>query len=195
MVWGGTSWYSFAVPSTEEIDLHADCTPASESATVIQALINTNSLPTTLALANAIYSNPGATALGALDAYGIPSYLPPGVVQDMLEGTASWGDDLAALADSMGETVADLTGEGASLLEQGTGAILATLSGLIDWVGSFWDRLQAVTISLLVPDEGWVRTEFASNLEDLRDRLMLIFPFSYFQVAWDLQEYIEGASQ
>lgn len=140
----------------------------SEAAVVVQALANSG-LPGYVALAGSALANPGGVSLAALDAWGIPPYLPPGAVHDKLDFAGSWGDGLSGAADELASKVASLP--------LGFDAIGKGISSLMAWFGAFWDNVQSVVYAWVVPNPDWMQLEVPRVVGEMSDDLEGRAPF------------------
>jgi len=170
----------------------ATCALESEAAVVIDSLSTAGGLGHVL-LAAATLANPGATVLGAADAWGVPGVLPPSAIHDGLEFADSWGDDLSAVADDLASDVASLTADGASLVERGLGGVLSGISELVRWVGGLGDWLESFVRYLFTPNPDWIRIEVRDRFSEFSDELEQGFPFAYIAEVRGIIAVFEGA--
>lgn len=159
------------------VEHYYSCEYPSETAAMVEALIG-DGLPGWMGLAAAAIANPAGTILGAVDSYGVPSVLPPGVIKDALDPVSSWGNDLEQTADDLASRAASMTVDGANLLEQGVGSLLHGFGELVRWVGDFFDSLQAFALHIFTVNGDWLRITVRGRLEAMQADLSGRFPFS-----------------
>lgn len=180
------------VPPDSWCTEHLECDPGSEAAVVFENL-STEGAVGRMLLAGSALADPSHAVLGAVDTWGIPGYIPPGQIHEDLQFMESWGDDLSSKADDLASVVESMTVEGATLVERGIGGILDGVRGLLSWLGSFFDRIQAWVVSMTLPNEEWIRHVWKSDLEDLQQQMLELPPFSYIAWVQSLGELFESA--
>jgi len=151
----------------------------SEAAVVIEALAASGA-PGHVLLAASALSNPGGVSLAAVDAWGIPSYLPPGAVHDTLDFADSWGDDLSGAADALASKVASLPLGFAELGE--------ALASVMSWIGGFFDNVQSAVYAWFVPNPDWMRLEVPRLLDAAKSKALDRAPFSVIEFVGEARQ-------